>query len=284
MEPVFRRYPDVTAASTPTTPSAVENDPPRGNPSRSRRLHATLSSGGMPEAAAGVRDPSTEEGVVSPPQHGFADLDDGGSSHHYQRPAEADGSSTNHLVHVAYRHSNLKSVHSRQQHKRQQQAPSGSFAGTDSIMAKVMNVGEGDSRYKDSDVSRSQKAEQQENGEKEKRESQVNSKREQHYLAGDEYPRRSLSESKTSPLPFVVENGARGPGPRDTDPLVQHPACPSSPRVFQVGIAMDTGYFKVSRPGYSQTMIENICASSPVVALTFENCIISSGFKYDSSR
>lgn len=204
----------------------------------------------MPEAAADLWDPSTDEDGVSPPQHGFTDVD-GRSSHRRQRPAEADESTTNHLVHVAYRHSDLKSVHSRQQHQRQQQAPLGRFAGTDSLTAKVMNVGEGDSRYTDSDVSWSQKAEQQEDGDtKKKMEPQLNSKREQHHLAETEYPRRSLSESKTSRLPFVVENGARGAENWDTDPLGQYPECPSSPRVFQVGIAMDTGYFKVSQPVY----------------------------------
>lgn len=187
----------------------------------------------MPEAAADLWDSSTKEGGVSPPHQGFEDL---------------DGTTVNHLVHVAYRHSDLKSAHSRQQHQHQHQAP---------LTAKVMNVGEGDTLYKDSVVSWPQRTEQQENGENiEKTEPQLNSKREQYHLAGQEYPRRSLSESKTSHMPFVVEHGASGPKARDTDPLGQYQACPSSPRVLQVGIAMDTGYFKVSRPVYSRSMLE----------------------------
>ncbi|CAM9671087.1 unnamed protein product, partial [Ectocarpus sp. 12 AP-2014] len=171
----------------------------------------------------------------------------------------------------AYRHSDLKSVHSRQQHQRQQQAPLGRFAGTDSLTAKVMNVGEDDSRYTDSDVSWSQKAEQQEDGEtKEKMEPQLTPKREQHHLAENEYPKRSLSESKTSRLPFVVENGARGPENWDTDPLGQHPECPSSPRVFQVGIAMDTGYFKAST-GFGVDQSGNSYGGNP--ELTLEEAI-----------
>lgn len=66
-------------------------------------------------------------------------------------------------------------------------------------------------------------------------------------LEGEEQGHDGNVEGKSDfRMPEIVEGGVGAVW--DGGPFGPIPGCPSSPRVFQMGIAMDTGYFKVRVP------------------------------------
>lgn len=78
---------------------------------------------------------------------------------------------------------------------------------------------------------------------------------ESHHRDGADRPRRVLSESEGFRMASTVESGVADSWNK-SDPLAPSLGCPSSPRVFQIGIAMDAGYFKVN-----WVFLQAICVS-----------------------
>lgn len=248
IEPAFNIHNHQAAAATAT--SDIDNEPPWPGPSGSRGLHASIPINIAPEArpeatgsAAGMHHQQPGLGSTSsaPRRH----------------PVEEADVSARHPVHVAYRHSDLEPVRS------QEQAASGgglrgvSSSSSSSSMAakevehrKIENEGE---PYEDTRMLlRSRTPEQKdkvvaedgEEGEEEEREGGgLSSEDEQQSDGGTVGSRRLSLESKGFRMPAAVENGMGWAW--DEGPFGTFPACPSSPRVFQIGIAMDTGFFKV---------------------------------------
>lgn len=216
-----------------------------------------LQSDNAPEAATDVVNRN------GAPPHPLEQPGQGDNvNRHHRRPSEGSASYAREIIHVAYRHSDLDSGRS------QQQAASGGGVGggvpspsaSPSAAARVAGpraTSEGAKRFTESTSSlRAQTtvrhaAEQRADdpgAEGQQQEEQVlaGGQRDRATGGGPESRQRSLLASESFRMPAAVGNGV-GWG-WDRGPFGAWPECPSSPRVLQIGIAMDTGYFKVCVP------------------------------------
>lgn len=221
MEPAFSSQDQAAAA---TTTSAIDNKPSWTRTSGSQGLHGSVSTDEAPERR--LESSGLEAGVHGErffPQPEQAGLGSPSSSRRRHPGEAAEASAQRRPVHVAYRHSDLGPVRS------QQQAASGGVRGISSSSSSSIAAGGGDDR----------KLTKREQSEGERLPDGDDHQR----SVGTVERRRLSSESKGFRMPAAIENGMGSAWNRE--PFGPFTACPSSPRVFQIGVAMDTGFFKV---------------------------------------
>lgn len=221
MEPTFSNRNRQAAA--PIAASAIDNESSRTGPAGSRGLQISTQTDEVPGVRLEASGPrATVQGESLLPRNERAGLRTTSSSLRKRRPpVEAvDASVQRHRVHIAYRHSDLEPVRS------QEQDASGGIGGvspSSSRGTEDRSLGGGGERALGGlfgeDV---------------------------HERGGGNAGHRSLSLESGFRMPAAIENGM-GAAWND-GPFGASSACPSSPRVFQIGMAMDTGYFKVLAP------------------------------------
>lgn len=215
MEPAFRSHNHQAADAT--TNLTIDNKISWTEPPGSRGLHTSTPTDEAPETrlkASGSESGIKGESLLQ--QYVRAGLGSTSSSHRWHPDDAADASAQRRPVHVAYRHSDLEPVRSQQQ-----DTSRGMRGDSASLSSTITSRGNKDTKL-------------------EKRE-----EREGRRLSSEgNHRRRRLSlESKGFRMPAAIENGMGSAG--NEGPFGAFSTCPSSPRVFQIGMAMDTGFFKV---------------------------------------
>lgn len=219
---------------------------PAAPPSARRRLETSVPS----DNASDTPTELNRKGAPLPPLEQ--------TNRYHRRPAKEPASYDPEIVHVAYRPSDLNAGHSRRQAKRGNgvegwvSSPSASRSA-EARAAQGRAFPGGAKRHADGALplrartsvrGARQQVQAPNKGEDEAMEESATV--EQRELVADDAPssrQRSLLASEAFRMPAVVGNGV-GWG-LDGGPFNVWPECPSSPRVLQIGIAMDTGYFKV---------------------------------------
>lgn len=180
------------------------------------------------------------------------------ANRHHRRPSEESDYYAREIVHVAYRHSDLDSGRS-QQHAASGDGVGGGVSSPSASLlaaarkAEPRGTPEGAKRFTESASSlRAQKKNTRHSagqgadegaGEQKDEGGLADGQRARATGGGPEGRQRSLLASEAFRMPSAIGNGV-GWG-WDRGPFGAWPECPSSPRVLQIGIAMDTGYFKV---------------------------------------
>lgn len=221
VEPAFSSHP---AAVTP----AGRSDPSREN-FNSRRLHGSTETTEASSAWAAA----TDKGDDITSQHDQTDRGKKSNQRH-SRLHGVPPTSVNSLVHIAYRQSDLEAMRLHQQQQNR------IAAGGASSPLPTAEPG-----------SREKEEEMEDEGTRNENEGSPGARNERAYTFenrqrrnGAETRRRLFSESSGFHMASTVESGVAS-ARNESDPLASSLGCPSSPRVFQIGIAMDAGYFKV---------------------------------------
>lgn len=244
-EPAFIRQPATSGAAS-TTDSG-----PGFKAAGPSSLQMSTLSGRTSDKTAGI---NTGGAPPPPPPLERAGLGSKASSRHRRQLPEESDPYTHEIVHFAYRHSDAATGRSQQQ-----QQPTGlggtsagaSMSSSPSLSAAAIGV---EKKNIDDERAPSLRAQPSgRGGEQETNEGAEGGLKEQEHLArkrwegdtggGPDGRQRALLAPTAFRMSTAIGNGV-GWG-WDRGPFGAWPECPSSPRVLQIGIAMDTGYFKV---------------------------------------
>lgn len=242
LEPAFSRHPAAApVASTIDSGPWSEAPGPRG-------LQASAQSDGSSDT---INRESRDGNPPSPPER--RGLGSTAGRHRRSRLAEESGSYTQKLVHVAYRHSDLHSGRSRQQSEDGDRVGGGvsSPSASPSAAARAAEnraTAEGAKRHRDNasklraqtNVAGTTQATNTGEEKEEEQEQDDQAGGQQDGAAGDGSPRKA---SRSFGMHDTVTQGVGWTW--DGGPFGAWPESPSTPKVLQIGIAMDVGYFKV---------------------------------------
>lgn len=224
MEPAFSSHNGHAAAPTTASgsrgfhaPIPIDEDPKTQLESSGSEAGAQSQSLPSPYERAGLRSTSSSSSLRR--------------RHRPPVEAAADASVQRRRVHVAYRHSDLEPVRSQQQQQDASSEGTGGASSSSSSSSPIAARGVEDASLEEGEGGRL-------SGE------DVHQRGGGGGGRGTAARHRVLSLDSTGfRMPAAIENGM-GSGWNEGPPGA-FPSCPSSPRVFQIGMAMDTGFFKV---------------------------------------
>lgn len=228
LEPVYGELKQPTSAPGATVAS-VDPLPAGSPPSRASKAVAA------DETPGGVEDEGTDGKIIDADNHagtaearGRAYRGDGG---------RAEGTAP---THVAYRHSKLVDP-IRSQASGVAGVSSSWAVAAEAAVTEGMHLAAGDSS---NGLPRPQQQQERQAHSQERRRGT-----DRRFLKSS--PSGKQEGTGAFRMPKSVENGVGGTW--EEGAFGPYPECPSSPRVFQLGFAMDTGYFKVSPSSLSRS-------------------------------